>query len=91
MSETARGIAGLFIFKYADSITESLISCASLVLASLISLMILNREMTISFYLAIGNLCIATLLYEASPTQKKKKQEEIQRQESIEIEDYSFC
>lgn len=89
MSETIRGIAVSFIFKYTDSITESLISCASLVLASLISLIILNREMTVSFYLAIGNLCIATLLYESSPEpSKKKEKEEIQRQESIEIEGY---
>ena len=87
MSETIRGIAVSFIFKYTDSITESLISCASLVL---ISLIILNREMTVSFYLAIGNLCIATLLYESSPEpSKKKEKEEIQRQESIEIEGYS--
>ena len=77
----------IFLFKYTDSMTESLVSCASLILASFVSSIILRRVIPISFYIAMLNLSIATYLYESAPeTPKVLKKLEPAPAESIEYE-----
>ena len=86
--ESLRGIVIIFIFKYTDSMTESLISCASLILASFVSSIILRRVIPITFYIAVLNLLIATYLYESAPeTPNVLKKAETAHAESIEFED----
>ena len=78
--ETIRGIAVASIFKYVDSVVESFVSCSSLILASFVVSFFLDKEVpypirrrrrnlntTMSFYLAVGTLFIATYLYESAP------------------------
>lgn len=85
--ESLRGIVIIFIFKYTDSLTESLVSCASLILASFVSSAILHRVLPISFYISILNLSIATYLYESAPeTPNVLKKAESAPAESIEFE-----
>lgn len=79
-SETVRGLVVAAIFKYVDSVVESFVSCSSLILASFVVALFLNKEIpypvvrvveslnnTLSFYLAVGTLSIATYLYESAP------------------------
>ena len=76
--ETIRGIAVASIFKYVDSVVESFVSCSSLILASFVVSFFLDKEVpypfvrirrnlntTMSFYLAVGTLFIATYLESA--------------------------
>lgn len=85
--ESLRGIVIIFIFKYADSLTESLVSCASLILASFVSSIILHRVLPVSFYISVLNLSIATYLYESAPeTPNVLKKAESVPAESIEYE-----
>lgn len=85
--ESLRGIVIIFIFKYTDSLTESLVSCASLILASFVSSIILHRVLPISFYISVLNLSIATYLYESAPeTPNVLKKAEPVPAESIEYE-----
>ena len=87
LSESLRGIVIIFIFKYADSLTESLVSCASLILASFVSSIILHRVLPVSFYISVLNLSIATYLYESAPeTPNVLKKAESVPAESIEYE-----
>lgn len=67
LSETVRGLVVAAIFKYVDSVVESFVSCSSLILASFVVALFLNKEIPLSFYLAVGTLSIATYLYESAP------------------------
>ena len=79
-SETVRGLVVAAIFKYVYYVVESFVSCSSLILASFVVALFLNKEIpypvvrvveslnnTLSFYLAVGTLSIATYLYESAP------------------------
>lgn len=83
--DTVKGIAGTYIYRYADSIVEALVHCASLVVATLMIAILFGKKITypfriqieclnrtFSFVIAIVNLCIATLLYESSPVPEGK-------------------
>ena len=48
-SDTVKGIAGTYIYRYADSIVEALVHCASLVIATLMISIILGKKITYPF------------------------------------------
>lgn len=47
--DTVKGIAGTYIYRYADSIVEALVHCASLVIATLMISIILGKKITYPF------------------------------------------
>ena len=106
--ETIRGLSTAAIFKYVDSVAESFISCISLILASFVVAIALNKQIpypfvlkfivivdslsvkipwqcTVTFYLAVITLCIATYLYEAGSNEEEEKGQEQEEEEGQEM------
>lgn len=51
--ETVRGLSTAAIFKYVDSVAESFISCISLILASFVVAIALNKQIPYPFVLKV--------------------------------------
>ena len=72
------GIVTSAILKYLSSVVKAMTTSAALVVTSLISSVVFDTELSLSFYLAVVNLAIAIFLYKTAPVPPPKKWEEKQ-------------
>lgn len=77
------GIVTSAILKYLSTVVKAMTSSSALVVTSIISSVIFDTQLSLSFYLAVVNLSIAIFLYKTAPVPPPRKED---LDKSVELE-----
>lgn len=70
------GIVTSAILKYLSTVVKAMTSSSALVVTSIISSVVFDTQLSLSFYLAVVNLSIAIFLYKTAPVPPPRKEED---------------